>query len=188
MLTPLPAATPMKPGSAVSTSALLPRGREGSQGHDKAVAGTVCTMAWWLPACQGAHGMVVHAGRCPPPKFSCATASWKLPLLCPLLPVPPGGLIAELTSLSPCSLVPMADVALLRCGPCHPERVGGRAGRRSRRLPGKEGLRSSPTLPLLIPHQLQHLPGSLHTSLLTLAPHKGPPWVVGAPFPACFML
>lgn len=77
----------------------------------------------------------------------------------------------------------MADVPLLRCGPCCLERVGGRAGRRSRRLPGKEGL-IFPTLPLSSPHELHDLPGGIRRSPLTLGPYKGPPWVVGTPFAA----
>lgn len=153
MLTPLPAATPMKPGSAVSTSVLLPRGREGSP----EAAARRCSSSWHclyhglvvtsLPgrSWDGAACGEVAATQNPRPgpvqlrsQAPCATASPKLPLLCLPLPLVHGVLMRGLTSMSPCSLVPMADVPLLRCGPCHLERVGGRAGRRSRRLPGKD--------------------------------------------------
>lgn len=103
MLTPLPAATPMKPGSAVSTSVLLPRGREGSPG-DKArhrssswhylYHGVVVTslprvvVGQW---CMWGHGHHPKSQAYPVQlhlQAPCAAASPKLPLLC--LPAPSG--------------------------------------------------------------------------------------------------
>jgi len=121
MLTPLPAATPMKPGSAVSSSAPLSRGREGSPGLQQQLARSLPWPGGDQPASVAWDGV----GRWPPPKVPglalSATASPKLPLLCCPLPLVHGVLMRGLTSVSPCSLVPMADVPLLRCGPCHLE-------------------------------------------------------------------
>lgn len=77
----------------------------------------------------------------------------------------------------------MAGVPFLWCGPCYLERVGGRTGRRSRRLPGKEGL-IFPTLPLSVLCELWDLPGSTDMSALALGPHKGPCRMAGTPFTA----
>lgn len=152
-------------------------------------------MAWWLPACpgwlwdSGACGDMATTQNPRPTLCSCTYRPHVLQPLqsCPCsaspLPLVRGVLMCGLNSMSPCSLVPMADVPLLRCGPCHLERVGGRAGRRSRRLPGKEGL-IFPTFSLSVPRELWDLPDSMHTSPLTLGPHKGHFWVVGTPFTA----
>lgn len=135
----------------------------------------------------GTHGEVATTPNPRPGRVQlssqapCATVSPKLPLLCPPLSLVHGVWVLGLTPVSPCSLVPMADLPLLRCGPCHLERVGRRAGRRSRRLPGKAGLIPPP---LCVPRELQGLPGHICVSPLTLRPHKGPPRVVGTPFAA----
>jgi len=116
MLTPLPAATPMKPGSAVSISVAL----AGRAPHPSSLQSLNAWAHIHVSLLSGLHGR-----RSP---------SW--------------------------------------CGPCHHERVGGRAGRRSRRLLGKEGLIFL-TLPLSVPYELQDVLGSVCTSLLTLDPLGG---------------
>lgn len=102
-------------------------------------------------------------------------SSPEVPLPCLPLPLVNRSLLQGFTSISPFSLVLMADIPLFWCGPCHPERVGGRAGRRSRRLPGKEGL-IFPTLPLPIPCELWNIPGRIPLSLAQGRGRVHHPW------------